>query len=270
MSKLIGAVCVGENKRKEGWQFVPKTFTKLSRVLLKYAKGENSLNKLCKNKKVSPTRYSCIEFNYFCIGFVGCFFPRGILFFFFFSFLVLELWKKLSGIVTDHLLFSPFEERPMQNQWKDSEAILPSCIVSTPCLPLAILSKVAVSCFRPLSLNSQILKYIPPVPDQVSSGFFCFLLNGVILCSDWQLHCMHMGFIHLGLFWVFLGHIWTGTCFRDSLVLLLRCEPSVFLPHASGMNTVSILANGSLDDSQPYVSSGNYSGCSVKLFLQSC
>ena len=84
MSKLIGAVCVGENKRKEGWQFVPKTFTKLSRVLLKYAKGENSLNKLCKNKKVSPTRYSCIEFNYFCIGFVGCFFPRGILFFFFF------------------------------------------------------------------------------------------------------------------------------------------------------------------------------------------
>lgn len=32
MSKLMDAVCVGENKRKEEWQFVPKTFMKQLRV----------------------------------------------------------------------------------------------------------------------------------------------------------------------------------------------------------------------------------------------
>lgn len=59
-SKLIGAVCVGENQRIKGWQFVPKTFTKQSRVLLKYAKGENSLNKLCKQKKKKKKSYPAI------------------------------------------------------------------------------------------------------------------------------------------------------------------------------------------------------------------
>lgn len=54
MSKLIDAVCVGENKRKEGWQFVPETFMKQLRVFLKYAKGESSLNKPCKQSKFYP------------------------------------------------------------------------------------------------------------------------------------------------------------------------------------------------------------------------
>lgn len=54
MSKLMGAVCVGENKRKEGWQFVPKTFTKQLRLLLKYAKGEDSSNKPVSKEKLSP------------------------------------------------------------------------------------------------------------------------------------------------------------------------------------------------------------------------
>lgn len=49
MSKLISAVCMGKNKIKEGWQFVPKTFTKQLRVLLKYAK-EDSLNKPASKK----------------------------------------------------------------------------------------------------------------------------------------------------------------------------------------------------------------------------
>lgn len=50
----MGAVCVGENKRKEGWQFVPKTFTKQLRLLLKYAKGEDSSNKPVSKEKLSP------------------------------------------------------------------------------------------------------------------------------------------------------------------------------------------------------------------------
>lgn len=50
----MGAVCVGENKRKEGWQFVPKIFTKQLRLLLKYAKEEDSSNKPISKEKLSP------------------------------------------------------------------------------------------------------------------------------------------------------------------------------------------------------------------------
>lgn len=56
MSKLMDAVCVGENKRKEEWQFLPKTFLKQLRVFLKYAKGENNLNKPYKQTKVSSSQ----------------------------------------------------------------------------------------------------------------------------------------------------------------------------------------------------------------------